>query len=162
MCCSSPLQKFTISCSVFVNHKKLYVRHKNKGDEGIVIKNPTYRCFKRRGKLSADITKNQCCKRVKGRWEFCFWPKSIQAFPLWYAVHLETESEHQVLNGNHIFAYFTRILLLFGIKFQYSHKRRQDEEGKQSDKAAIRDLVLAFCPTMHCVQQRKLKFLVPA
>ena len=55
---------------------------------------------------------------------------------------------------------FTGILLLFGTKFQYSCKRRQDEEGKQSDKAAIRDLVLTFCPTMRSVQQRKLKLLM--
>jgi len=33
------------------------------------------------------------------------------------------------------------VLLLFGTKFQYSCKRRQDEEGKQSDKAAIRDFL---------------------
>ena len=33
--------------------------------------------------------------------------------------------------------------------------------GKQSDKAAIRDLVLTICPTMHSVQQRKLKLLMP-
>ena len=38
---------------------------------------------------------------------------------------------------------------------------RQDEEGKQSDKTAIRDLVLTFCPTMRSVQQRKLKLLLP-
>jgi len=31
---------------------------------------------------------------------------------------------------------FTRILLLLGTKFQYSRKRRQGEEGKQSDKGA--------------------------
>ena len=47
------------------------------------------------------------------------------------------------------------ILLLFGTKFQYSCKRRQDEEGKQSCKAAIRDWMLTFCPTMHSVQQKK-------
>ena len=40
-----------------------------------------------------------------------------------------------------------RTLILFGTKFQYSRKRRQDEEGKQSDKAAIRHLMLTFCPT---------------
>ena len=34
------------------------------------------------------------------------------------------------------------------------------KEGKQSDKAAIRDLVLTFCPTMCSVQQRKLKLLM--
>ena len=39
-------------------------------------------------------------------------------------------------------------------------KRRQDEEGKQSDKAAIRDLVLTFWPTIRSVQQRKLKLLM--
>ena len=37
----------------------------------------------------------------------------------------------------------------------------QDEEGKQSDKAAIRDLVITFCPTMRSTQQRKLKLLMP-
>ena len=67
------------------------------------------------------------------------------------AVHCGTESEHQVLNGSHIFVSFTGILLLFGAKFQYSRKRRQDEEGKQYNKAAIRDLVLTFCPTMRSV-----------
>ena len=80
-------------------------------------------------------------------------------FPLWYAAHLGTESEHQVLNGSHIFVSFTRILLLFGVKFQYWRKRIQDEEGKQSDRAAIRDLVLTLCPTMQSAQQRKLKLL---
>ena len=45
-------------------------------------------------------------------------------------------------------------------KFPYSRKRRQDEEEKQSDKAAIRDLMLTFCPTMCSVQQRKLKLCV--
>ena len=82
-------------------------------------------------------------------------------FPLWYAANLETESEHHVLNGSHIFVSFTRTLLLFGTKFQYWRKRRQDEEEKQFDKAAIRDLVLTFCPTMCSVQQRKLKLLMP-
>ena len=72
-------------------------------------------------------------------------------FPLWYAVHLGRENELQVLNGSHIFVSFTRILLLFGTKFQYSRKRRQGEERKQSDKAAIRDLVLTFCPTLRSV-----------
>ena len=60
-----------------------------------------------------------------------------------------------------IFVSFTQIFLLFGIKFRYSLKRIQDEEGKQSDKAAIRDLVLTFCPTMRSVQQRRLKVLMP-
>ena len=75
-------------------------------------------------------------------------------------MHCGTESEHQVLNDSHIFVSFTGILLLFGTKFQYSCERRQDEEGKQSDQAAIRELVLTFCPTMHSVQQRKLKLLM--
>ena len=35
-------------------------------------------------------------------------------FPLWYAGHLGTGSEHQVLNGSHIFVSFTEILLLLG------------------------------------------------
>ena len=52
------------------------------------------------------------------------------------------------------------ILLLFVSKLRCSRKRRQDEEGKQSDKAAIRDLVLTDCPTMRSVQQRKLKLLI--
>ena len=80
---------------------------------------------------------------------------------MWYAAHPGKESEQQVLNGSHIFVSFTRTLILFGTKFQYSRKRRQDEEGKQSDKAAIRDLVLTFCPTMRSIQQRKLKLLIP-
>ena len=75
-------------------------------------------------------------------------------------MHLRTESLHQVLNGSP-FVSFTRALLLFGAKFQCSRKRRQGEQGKQSDKAAIRDLVLTFCPKMHSIQQRKLKFLMP-
>ena len=83
-------------------------------------------------------------------------------FPLWYAADLGTKSEHQGLNDSHIFVSFTPLFFLLGTKFQYSCKRRQDEEGKQSDKAAIRDMVLTFCPTMHCVQQRKLKLLMPA
>ena len=62
-------------------------------------------------------------------------------FSLLNAVHCGTESEQQVLNDSHIFVSFTGILLLFGTKFQYSCKRRQDEEGKHSDKASIRDLV---------------------
>ena len=37
-------------------------------------------------------------------------------FPLWYAGHLGTESEHQVLNGSHIFVSFTRMVLLCGTK----------------------------------------------
>jgi len=82
-------------------------------------------------------------------------------FPLWYAVHLETGSEHRVLNGSPIFVSFTWILLSFCSKFQYSLKRRQDEEGKQSDRAAIRDSVLTVCPTMHSIQQSKLKLLMP-
>ena len=81
-------------------------------------------------------------------------------FPLLNAVHCGTESEHQVLNDSHIFVSFTGILLLFGTKFQYSCKRRQDDEGKHSDKASIRDLVLTFCSTMRSVQQRKLKLLM--
>ena len=81
-------------------------------------------------------------------------------FLLLDAVHCGTESEHQVFNDSHIFVSFTGILLLFGTKFQYLSKRRQDEEGKHSDKAAIRDLVLTFCPTMQSVQQRKLKLLM--
>ena len=79
---------------------------------------------------------------------------------MWYAAHLGIESEHQVLNGSHIFVSFT-VVLFFGTNFQYSRERRQDEEGKQSNKAAIRDLVLTFCPTMHSIQQRKLKLLMP-
>ena len=54
-----------------------------------------------------------------------------------------------------------RTLILFGTRFQYSRKWRQDEEGKQSEKAAIRDLVLTFCPTMRSIQQKKLKLLMP-
>ena len=46
-----------------------------------------------------------------------------------------------------MFVSFTRTLILFATKFQYSRKRRQDEEGKQFDKAAIRHLMLTFCPT---------------
>jgi len=64
------------------------------------------------------------------------------------AACLGTKSEKQVLNVSHIFASFTPILLLFGPEFQYSCKMRQDEEVKQSNKAAIRDLALTFCPTM--------------
>ena len=72
-------------------------------------------------------------------------------FILLDAVHCGTESKHQVLNDSHIFVSFTGILLLLGTKFQYSCKRRHDEEGEQSDKPAIRDLVLTFCPTMRSV-----------
>ena len=52
-------------------------------------------------------------------------------------------------------------MILFGTKLQYSRKRRQDEEGKESNKAAIRDLVLTFCPTIRSVQQWKLNLLMP-
>ena len=83
-------------------------------------------------------------------------------FPLLVAAHLGAESQHQVLNGSHIFVSFTRLLLLFGTKFQHSHKRRQDEEGKESVKAAIRDLLLTFCPTMRSIHQGKLRLLMPA
>ena len=82
-------------------------------------------------------------------------------FPMWYAAYRGRESEHQVLNGSLIFVSFTRTPILFGSKFQYSRKRRQDEEGKQSNKAAIRDLVLTFCHTVRRIQQRKLKLLMP-
>ena len=37
----------------------------------------------------------------------------------------------------------------------------QDEEGTQSDKAAIRDSVLSVSSTVRSVQQRKLKLLMP-
>ena len=82
-------------------------------------------------------------------------------FPLLDTVHCGTESEHQVLNGSLIFNSFTRIFVLFGTTFQYSRKRRQDEERKQSDKAAIRQLVLTFRHTMRCRLHRKLKLLMP-
>ena len=82
-------------------------------------------------------------------------------FPLLGRAHCGTECEHQVLNGSRIFISFTRILELFGTTFQYSRKRRQDEEGKQSNKAAIPQLVLTFCPTMRCCLKRKLKLLMP-
>ena len=42
-------------------------------------------------------------------------------------------------------------------KFPYSRKRRQDGKGKQSDKAAIRDLVLTYCPN----KENKLLNAVP-
>ena len=45
-----------------------------------------------------------------------------------------------------MFVSFTRTLILLGTTFQYSSKRRQDEERKQSDKAAIRDLLLTSFP----------------
>ena len=45
-----------------------------------------------------------------------------------HTAHCGTESEHQVLSGSHI---FTQMLVLFGTKFQYSRKRRQDDEGEQ-------------------------------
>jgi len=76
------------------------------------------------------------------------------------ATYLVTEGEHQVLNGSHILVFFTRILLLFGTKCHYSCKRRHDEEGKQSDEAALRDLVLTFPPTIRSVKQRKAKLLM--
>ena len=47
------------------------------------------------------------------------------------------------------------------VKYQYLRKRIQVEEGKQSNKAAIRDLVLTFCPTMRSVRQRTLKLMMP-
>ena len=78
-------------------------------------------------------------------------------FPLLDAALCRTESEHQVLNSSHILVSFTLVLLLFGTKSQYSRKRRQDVEEKQSDKAAVKDLVLTFCQTMYSIQQRKLK-----
>ena len=62
-----------------------------------------------------------------------------------------------MLNSGIILVSFTLVLLLFGTKSQYSRKRRQDVEEKQSDKAAIRDMVLTLCQTMHSIQQRKLK-----
>ena len=49
-------------------------------------------------------------------------------FPLWYTVHLGTESEHQVLNGSHIFVSITRVLLLerFSITFTANGKRQAE------------------------------------
>ena len=44
---------------------------------------------------------------------------------------------HQVLNGCHIFVSFARILLLFGTKFQYLRKRRQDKEGNNLIKLPL-------------------------
>ena len=73
--------------------------------------------------------------------EYCF-----KALDSGDAVHLGTESLE---------------LLIFGTKFQYSRKRRQDEERKQYDEATIRDLVITFCPTMYSVHQRKPKLLMP-
>ena len=78
-------------------------------------------------------------------------------FPLLDAALCRTEREHQVLNSSHILVSFTLVLLLFGTKSQYSRKRTQDVEEKQSDKAAIRDLVLTFFQAKHSIQQRKLK-----
>jgi len=53
-----------------------------------------------------------------------------------------------------ISVFFTRILLLFGTRFHYSCKRRHDEEGKQSDEAAIRDLVLTFSLTKYAASNK--------
>ena len=50
-------------------------------------------------------------------------------FPLWYAVHLGTESEHQVLNGSHIFVSITRVLLLFGTNIRV----KGDEMKKENN-----------------------------
>ena len=57
--------------------------------------------------------------------------------------------------------FLTRMLVLYDTKFQYSRKRRQDEEGRQSGKADVRQLVLTLCPTLHCSLQRKLNLLMP-
>ena len=53
------------------------------------------------------------------------------------------------------------MLVLFSTKFQYSRKRRQDDEGKQSVEVGIQRLVLTFFLTMHCCLQRKEKGLMP-
>ena len=58
---------------------------------------------------------------------------------------------------SYLYFLYANILVLFGSKFQYSRKRRQVKEGKPSHTAAIRELVLTFCPTMRCCLQRKLK-----
>ena len=50
--------------------------------------------------------------------------------------------------------------LLLCTKFQYLHTGRQDEEGKQSKKPTLRDLVLTSCPTMLSIPQRKLFLLM--
>ena len=57
--------------------------------------------------------------------------------------------------------FFTWMLVLFSTKFQYSRKRRQDDEGKQSGEVGIQQLVLTFFLTMHCCLQRKERGLMP-
>ena len=80
-----------------------------------------------------------------------------------HTAHCGTESEHQALNGSHnLSSFLYTILVLFGTKFKYSRKRRQDDEGKQSSKADIRQLVLTFCLAICCCLLRKLKLLMPA
>ena len=59
------------------------------------------------------------------------------------------------------FLYVNIGIINFGTKFQYLRKGRQDDEGKQSGKADIRQLVLTFWSTMCCCLQGKLKLLIP-
>ena len=49
-----------------------------------------------------------------------------------YTARCGTESEH--LEWQSYLYFVTRILVLFGTKFRYSCKRRQDEEGQQYDE----------------------------
>ena len=54
-----------------------------------------------------------------------------------------------------------RILVSFGTKFQYSFKKRQDEEGKQSGKAVFSTVGAHFLSHNALLPTEKLKLLIP-
>ena len=53
------------------------------------------------------------------------------------------------------------MLVLFGTEFQYSRKRRQDEEGKQSGEAVFSTVGAHFPSHNALLPTEKLKLLMP-
>ena len=71
-------------------------------------------------------------------------------FPLLDAAHCETESEHQVSNGS--------MMGLFLREYWTLVPNNNNIHGKETK---IWLSFKTFCPTMHSVQQKKLKLFLP-